>query len=101
MDRQSAQRHLNYFTKQLAYEKAQAEELDYTVKWDAATRTVQTFVTDKDFLNLAKEIGTEKTKSIIETIEKNSHNKYFNVTEKMKYAIAKDILEKMIPRLRR
>lgn len=45
-------------------------------------------------LTFAKTFGSEKTKAIIQTIESNSNNKYFTITDKMIYCIKSDIFSR-------
>lgn len=84
--------HIDYAKKRLAYNREQNAKHGWNV--NPELMTVEQFVIEKEFINFAKQIGSDKTKSIIETIEKNADNKYFKVTKKMAYSIAIDILEK-------
>ncbi len=59
--------------------------------------TVNSMLKDKDkqFLNLVKNVGSDKAKSLIATIEDKIDNRYFKITDKMSFCIISDILEKM------
>lgn len=87
--------HIDYARGMLERSKRNAE-MGFIEKDEIDMEVVKLIINYKEekFFSFAKQIGNEKTKSIIETIEKNIDNKYFKITYKMKYAIAKDILEK-------
>ncbi len=83
--------HIEYARELLDSNKEQAQ------KWgreNPELETVQAFVREKAFIKFAKEICSEKAKSILETIEQKADNKYFKVTDKMSYCVAADALEK-------
>lgn len=85
--------HVDVARESLQYRREQSQKFG----WDKTPELtfLQDFVTEPEFLALAKRVGSEKTKSIIETIEKNSDNKYARVTSKQRYAIAADLLSNL------
>lgn len=85
--------HIDYAKEQYEHFKQQATKYNWNV--DINQYTIEAFVTEREILEKALEIGSDKTKDIAKTILDKQTNKYFKVTDKMKYCIASDLLSKL------
>lgn len=84
--------HIEYAQELQQYNAEQAKKWNW--EKDPDLLTVQAFVKEREFIKFARDIGSDKTKSILDTIEKEADNKYFKITDKMKFSVASDILSK-------
>jgi hypothetical protein len=81
-----------YILETFEYYKEQSKKYEWKTNIDEYL-IENILIKERKFLDFAEKVGSEKTKSIVKTIKEKSGNKYFKVTDKMSYAIAKDLLE--------
>lgn len=83
--------YIDELTNDKAINRYKIEGFDRTEK-NIKINIAENISVEKNILMFLKIFGEQKTQSIIKTIEDNSENKYFKITEKMKQCLAKNLL---------